>query len=153
MAPAIRGSDRPEAPATEPASLTAGLLVIGTTIQGGRLAHPIEHVSPPATPPRAAGENRRIGRSATRTLVQHYRRCGRPTRSCADTQHPGHGPNCLLTRTVKGKIRSQSIPASQVKATQTQIAECRRLRRLVAELIDVSDDLCRSRLNHGTSAK
>ena len=86
------------------------------------------------------------------SLVQNYRRCGRPNCSCADKQHPGHGPYWLLTRTVKGRTRSQSIPATQVKATQAQIAECRRLRRLVAELIDVSDDLCRSRLKKGTSA-
>ena len=86
------------------------------------------------------------------SLVQNYRRCGRPNCFCADKQHPGHGPYWLLTRTVKGKTRSQSIPAAQVKATQAQIAECQRLRRLVAELIDVSDDLCRSRLKKGTSA-
>ena len=86
------------------------------------------------------------------SLVQNYRRCGRPNCFCADKQHAGHGPYWLLTRTVKGKTRSQSIPASQVKATQAQIAECQRLRRLVAELIDVSDDLCRSRLKKGTSA-
>ena len=86
------------------------------------------------------------------SLVQNYRRCGRPNCFCADKQHPGHGPYWLLTRTVKGRTRSQSIPATQVKATQAQIAECRRLRRLVAELIDVSDDLCRSRLKKGTSA-
>ncbi len=85
--------------------------------------------------------------------MQNYRRCGRPNCFCADKQHPGHGPYWLLTRTIQGKTRSQSIPASQVKAPQAQIAECRRLRRLVTELIDVSDDLCRSRLKKGTSAR
>ena len=86
------------------------------------------------------------------SLVKSYRRCGRPNCDCTDKQHPGHGPYWLLTRTAKGKTRSQSIPASQVKVTQAQIAGCQRVRRLVAELIDVSDDLCRSRLNKGTSA-
>lgn len=84
--------------------------------------------------------------------MQSYRRCGKPTCSCADKQHPGHGPYWLLTRKVAGKTRSRSIPASQVAATQAQIAECQRLRHLVAELIDVSDDLCQSRLKQGTSA-
>ncbi len=86
------------------------------------------------------------------SLVQNYRRCGKSTCFCADKQKPGHGPYWLLTRSVNGKTRSQSIPASQVKQTQAQIAECQRLRRLVAELIDVSDELCRSRLGKGTSA-
>ena len=86
------------------------------------------------------------------SLVRNCRRCGRPQCSCADKEHPGHGPYWLLTRSVKGKTRSQSIPASQVKKTQAQIAECQRLRRLVAELIDGSDDLCRSRLRKGPGA-
>ena len=115
----------------------------------------------PAPPDTSALQQRRqellariaaLGDLRPGSLVQNYRRCGRPNCFCADKQHPGHGPYWLLTRTVQGKTRSQSIPTSQVKATQAQIAECQRLRRLVAELIDVSDDLCRSRLKKGTSA-
>ena len=86
------------------------------------------------------------------SLVQNYRRCGRPACFCADKQQRGHGPYWLLTSSVAGKTRSRSIPADQVEATQAQIAECQRLRRLVAELITVSDDLCQARLQHGSSA-
>ncbi|MDE0105043.1 MAG: hypothetical protein OXN89_21900 [Bryobacterales bacterium] len=116
----------------------------------------------PAPPDTSALQRRRqellariaaLGDLRPGSLVKNYRRCGRPHCFCADKQNPGHGPYWLLTRTVKGKTRSQSIPASQVKATQAQIAECQRLRRLVAELINVSDELCRSRLKKGTSAK
>lgn len=93
-----------------------------------------------------------IGDLRPGSLVQNYRKCGKPGCRCAAPQHPGHGPYWLLTWSVGGKTRSRSIPASQVEATKAQIAECRRLRRLVAELIRVSDDLCQSRLRDGSSA-
>lgn len=47
---------------------------------------------------------------------------------------------------MRGKTRTRRIPPSQVEATRAQIAECQRLRRLVAELITVSDELCQSLL-------
>ena len=84
--------------------------------------------------------------------MKTFRRCGKPTCACADKQQRGHGPYWLLTRKLNGKTRSRSIPDSQVAETQAQFAECQRLRRLVAELIDVSDDLCHSRLKKGSSA-
>ena len=93
-----------------------------------------------------------IGDLRPGSLVKNYRRCGKPNCFCADKQQRGHGPYWLLTWSVQGKTRSRSIPASQVEATQAQIAECQRLRRLVADLIAVSDDLCQSRLKVGTSA-
>ncbi len=93
-----------------------------------------------------------IGDLRPGSLVQNYRRCGRPDCFCADKQQRGHGPYWLLTWSVDGKTRSRSIPASRVAATKAQIAECQRLRRLVAELIAVSDELCQSRLPPGTSA-
>lgn len=73
--------------------------------------------------------------------MQTYRKCGKPGCRCASAEHPGHGPYRQLTCAVGGKTRGRSIPASDVAATKAQIAECQRLRRLVAELIAVSDDL------------
>ena len=93
-----------------------------------------------------------IGDLRPGSLVKNYRRCGKPTCFCADKQKRGHGPYWLLTWSVQGRTRSRSIPASQVEATQAQIAECQRLRRLVADLIAVSGELCQSRLKGGTSA-
>lgn len=86
------------------------------------------------------------------SLVQNYRRCGRSGCFCADRKRRGHGPYWLLTWSVKGKTRSRSIPAARVAETKAQIAECQRLRRLVAELIEVSTDLCQALLKPGSSA-
>lgn len=41
---------------------------------------------------------------------------------------------------------------SEVEATKAQIAVCQRLRRVVAELVSGSDDLCQCRLGDGVSA-
>ena len=93
-----------------------------------------------------------IGDLRPGSLVQNYRRCGRPECFCADKQHRGHGPYWLLTWSGNGKTRSRSIPAQQVAATQAQIAECQRLRRLVADLIAVSEQVCQAQLKPSTSA-
>lgn len=93
-----------------------------------------------------------IGDLRPGSLVQNYRRCGRPECFCADKQQRGHGPYWLLTWSVNGKTRSRSIPAEQVAATQAQIAECQRLRRLVADLIAVSEEVCQAQLKPSTSA-
>ena len=60
--------------------------------------------------------------------------------------HPGHGPRWILTHAVDGKTRTRTIPPDQLDATRAQIAECQRLRRLVAELIEVSDQACQAKL-------
>ncbi len=84
------------------------------------------------------------------SLMPSFRKCGKPNCRCADPDHPGHGPRWILTRSVNGKTRTRTIPDSQLAATRNQIAACQHLRRLVAELIDVSDQVCQARLDaHG----
>ena len=83
------------------------------------------------------------------SLVPSFRKCGKPNCRCADPDHPGHGPRWILTHSLNGKTRTRTIPADQLDATRAQIAECQRLRRLVAELIDVSDQVCQARLQAG----
>lgn len=86
------------------------------------------------------------------SLLKSYRKCGKPGCRCADELAQGHGPYWVLTWTEKGSTRNRSIPAAQVDRTKAQIAECKRLRRLVAELIEVSTDLCQTLLEPGNSA-
>ncbi len=87
------------------------------------------------------------------SLVASYRKCGKPNCRCADPDDPGHGPRWLLTHSVNGKTRTRSIPVDQLAATRAQIAECQRLRRLVAELIEVSDQACQAQLETEQPAK
>ena len=80
------------------------------------------------------------------SLVESYRKCGKPNCRCAAADHPGHGPRWILTHAVDGKTRTRTIPQDQLDTTRAQIAECQRLRRLVAELIEVSDQACQAKL-------
>ena len=85
-----------------------------------------------------------LGDSRPGSLAENYRRCDRSASYCAGKNHRGHGPYWLLIWSLKGKTRSRSIPAAQVAETKAPIAEYQHLRRLVAELIEFSDDLCQS---------
>lgn len=91
-----------------------------------------------------------VGNLRPGSPAKSYRRCGKPNRLCAARKRRGDGPHGLLIRPMPDRTRRRSVPASQVEATNDQIAECRRLRHLVADLIAVSDDFCLSRLKVGT---
>ena len=73
------------------------------------------------------------------SLVARFRKCGKPNCHCAAEGAPGHGPSWSLTRGVRGKTVTRVIPADAVEETCAQIEECRRLRRLTGELIEVSE--------------
>ena len=80
------------------------------------------------------------------SLVERYRRCGKPGCRCAQKGAQGHGPSWSLTRQVAGKTVTRVIPAAAVPSTQDQIAEHRRLRGLVRELVETIARLCDVRL-------
>ena len=74
------------------------------------------------------------------------RRCGKPTCHCAKPNDPGHDPQLRLTRTVNGKTVAESFasPAAFQKA-QAEVHEYHRWQCLCAELVDVSERICRLR--------
>ena len=90
-----------------------------------------------------------IGDLRPGSLVARYRKCGKPYCRCARDGSRGHGPSWSLTRQVDGKTVTRIIPPDAVAQTQSQLAECQRLRRLAGELIEVSDALCQTRLSAG----
>ena len=87
-----------------------------------------------------------IGHLRPGSLVGRYRKCGKPNCHCATDEGSGHGPSWSLTRRVGGKTVTRVIPASAVAQTQEQIAEYQRLRRLVGELVEVSEGVCEALL-------
>ena len=80
------------------------------------------------------------------SLVHRQMKCGSPACRCQQDDHPGHGPYYVLVRNVEGKRTSRSLPASAAATTQAQIAEYQRFRRLSAELVQISEQLCDARL-------
>ena len=78
------------------------------------------------------------------SLTESYRSCGKPTCHCAKKGARGHS-QWLLTYRVGGKTRTRVVPRAALEETRAQIAECQRLRELVAELIEVSEQVCQAR--------
>ena len=39
----------------------------------------------------------------------NYRRCGKPNCACAQPDHPGHGPQYLLTTKINGKSQAKNL--------------------------------------------
>jgi len=80
------------------------------------------------------------------SLVEHYRRCGKPTCRCAKPGQPGHGPQWLLTRAVAGKTVSVPVGPQALERTRCQVEEYRRFRALARELIEHNARLCEALL-------
>jgi hypothetical protein len=81
------------------------------------------------------------------SLTARFRKCGKS--NCHGTQKDsaGHGPSYSLTHASGGKTITQAIPQGPaVDRTRAQIAEYRRFRKLVQELIAVSEQLCNAQL-------
>jgi len=81
------------------------------------------------------------------SLTARFRKCGKPNCHCAQKDSLGHGPSYSLTHASAGKTITQVIPPGPaVDRTRAQIAEYRRFRKLVQELIAVSEQLCNAQL-------
>lgn len=88
-----------------------------------------------------------IGDLRPGSLIPRFRKCGKPNCHCAQEGDPGHGPSWSLTRSVEGKTVTKIIPPDAVDRTKKQIDEYQRLRKLTAELVEVSVGLCDAQLS------
>jgi hypothetical protein len=80
------------------------------------------------------------------SLVERYRKCGKPNCHCAQPGDVGHGPSWSLTHDVKGTTTTKVIPEALVPQTREQIAGYHRLRGLTRDLVDVSEKICEARI-------
>src|SRR5271167_3632304 len=83
------------------------------------------------------------------SLVERYRKCGKPNCHCAQPDEPGHGPSWSLTHDVKGKTTTRIIPKAFVPQTREHLAEYQRLRRLTSALVEVNEKICEARIGSG----
>ncbi len=77
------------------------------------------------------------------SLVRTRRRCGRPNCRCAqdaDARHVSH----VLTRKVKRKTKVLYVPVGMVKEVEHWVRERRRVRRLLAEMDALAEQLIRN---------
>jgi hypothetical protein len=113
--------------------------------------------SPPSLPKLQAKAQRlkskiaQVGDMRPGSLVERYRKCGKPSCHCARPGSGGHGPSFLVTHEVEGKTVTHSIPAGEpVEQTRQQIEEYKRFRLLTRELVDTSEQICEARLEQQT---
>ena len=86
-------------------------------------------------------------------LTTRFRRCGKPNCHCARKDSPGHGPSYSLTHRVAGKTVTQVIPqGAWLERTKAQLAEYRRFRHLIRELVAVSEQICSAQLREAQEA-
>ena len=84
-----------------------------------------------------------IGDMRPGSLVERYRKCGKPFRHCAQRDARGHGPSYFLTHAVRGKTIIRVIPrGAAVERTRAQIAEYHRFRGLIRQSVAVSEQIC-----------
>jgi hypothetical protein len=74
------------------------------------------------------------------------RGCGKPNCGCAAPGHPGHGPQCNLTRTVAGRTRAVHLRAGpELDKARREVAEYGRFRGLVGRVTEVNEAICQVR--------
>ena len=82
-----------------------------------------------------------LGNMCSGSLVETYRKCGKPNCHCATEQGKKHGPSYLLNYSVNGKQKSKRIKANQLEQMRKQVKEYKRFREISQEFIEVSNEL------------
>jgi len=73
------------------------------------------------------------------TLVERYRRCGRPNCHCAKRGDPGHGPAYYLTVTVTaGETVQVYVPKDQKEEVERWIENFRGIRQTLEEISSIN---------------
>ena len=99
---------------------------------------------------RLKNELAQVGDLRPGSLVGRFRKFCKVSCHCAQPASEAHGPSWSLTRAVEGKTVTKVIPpGSAVEQTKAQIAEYRRFRKLVKELIELNVQICDQKLEKG----
>ena len=84
-----------------------------------------------------------LGEMRPGSLVECYRKCGKPNCHCARPGDRGHGPLWMVTHTAAGKTVSRAIPSGpELDRTRAQIAEYQRFRQLAQALVATNEQIC-----------
>ena len=87
-----------------------------------------------------------IGDFRRGSISCNYRRCGKAGCACSGPEHPGHGPQHLLTFKDQGKSRAKNLrPGPELEKAHKEVASHRRFRELVARIVQVNERICEAR--------
>lgn len=74
------------------------------------------------------------------TLVERFKKCGKPGCHCATGK--GHGPACYLSVTLgPGKTRSYYVPKPVLRQIAQYLGNYQKLRKLLEEIIGINREL------------
>lgn len=77
------------------------------------------------------------------SISTNYRRCGKYNCTCAKPEHPGHGPQYLLTTKIKGKSQAKNLqPGPVLEKVQDELANHQKFRELVKEIVEINEKIC-----------
>lgn len=80
------------------------------------------------------------------SISENYRRCGKPNCTCAQPDHPGHGPRYLWTRTVPGRgTKGRQLSAAEVDKVRAELATYRRFAEVSEQIVAVNEAICEAR--------
>lgn len=80
------------------------------------------------------------------SITEVYRRCGKKSGWCAQTDQPGHGPFYAFTRKVQGKTQTVQLrPGPLLSKLQTEVQAYRDFRQRCEEIVALSEKICQAR--------
>jgi hypothetical protein len=95
---------------------------------------------------RLYGELAATGDFRRGSISENYRRCGKPNCTCAQRDHPGHGPRYLWTRTVAGRgTKGRQLSAAEVDKVRAELANYRRFAEVSEKIVQVNEEICEAR--------
>ncbi len=87
------------------------------------------------------------------SLVERFRKCGKPNCHCAKKGVKGHGPAWVVTREVEGRTITKTIPDEAVEQIRAETEEYKHFRQLSHGLIETSAQLGEIRLKEAASGE
>lgn len=80
------------------------------------------------------------------SLSRQYNVCGKPGCRCKDPKHPRrHGPYYQLDYVYRGKKTSQFIRRERLRQVRTELANYKKLRRLITQWIGLALQVAQAR--------
>lgn len=88
----------------------------------------------------------KIGDMRRGAISANYRRCGKHPCCCERPEHPGHGPQYLYTKKVKGKTVSKLLKLGpEFEKYKREIENRKKFQHLCGQIMDVNEKICNLR--------
>ena len=80
------------------------------------------------------------------SVSENYRRCGKPNCACAASDHPGHGPRHLWTRSVAGGgTKGRQLSTVELDKVRQELANYKEFSQLSERIVEVNEAICEVR--------